>query len=381
MKFSTYILGFSYLVLLFTNCVEEFNPPAQDFENLLIVEAFLSDSNEPFEVRLSRSIPIDTSALIPETGAAIRLSEESGESYNLLEAGNSGIYSYPGIINTQIGKSYQIHIQTRNGSQYESSKVTMRKTPEIDSVTFAYEERPTAFLKGVQIYVNTHDPENDTYYYRWEWDDTWEFYTAYRSGHIYENGQIFLRQDDIYRCWKSSRSTTIDLATSKNLSQDIISKYPLVYVSTESDRLGSRYSINVKQYALSEASYNYWVELQKVTESLGTLFDPQPSTVYGNIQNVNDQSEVVLGYFDVSTVTEKRIFITRVDMPPIRVPDYYNYCVDSVVTFNFVEPMIEAGYMLAYETQDDFGRFIYVMSSPPCIDCRIYGTNTKPDFW
>lgn len=381
MKFSAYILGFSYLVLLFTNCVEEFNPPAQEYENLLVVEAFLSDSNEPFEVRLSRSIPLDTSALIPEVGAVIRLSEESGESYNLIETENSGIYSYPGNINTQIGESYQIHIQTRGGNQYESSKVIMRETPEIDSVSYTYEERSTAFLKGVQIYVNTHDPENDTWYYRWEWDDTWEYYSAYQSSHIYENGQVFLREDNIYRCWKSSTSTSIDLATTKNLSQDIISKYPLVYVSTESDRLGSRYSINVKQYALSEEAYNYWVELQKVTESLGTLFDPQPSTVYGNIHNVNDDSEVVLGYFDVSTVSEKRIFITRADMPPIRVPNYYNYCTDSIVRFNRIEDMIEGNYMLAYETQDDFGNFIYVMSWPTCIDCRIYGTNIEPDFW
>lgn len=381
MKFSTYITSLFYSILLFTNCIEEFNPEAQEYENLLVVEAFLSNNNEPFEVRLSRSVPIDTSAVIPERGATIRLSEESGETYNLVEAGNSGIYVYPGIINVEIGKSYQIHLLTQDGKQYESSFVTMRATPEIDSVSFVYEEKPSADLKGVQIYLNTHDDENNTWYYRWEWDETWEFYTPYRSDHVYENGQIFWREDNINRCWKSSNSTSIEISSSKKLSQDIISDLPLLYVSTESDRLGDKYSLNVKQYALSEESYNYWIELQKITESLGSLFDPQPSIVYGNIYNVNDESEVVLGYFDASSVTEKRIFIRRSDLPPTRMPDYYRHCVDSIVRRNMVEPMITSGWMLASESQDEFGGWIYIMSYPTCIDCTKAGTNIKPEFW
>jgi len=382
MNFSRYILILANIILLFTNCVTEFDPPSKGYENLLVVEAFLSDGEEPFEVKLSRSIPIDTSAFIPERGASISLSEETGEVHNLVESLSPGIYQFPGVINAQIGKSYQLHIQTNDGNQYESSSVTMRDTPEIDSVTYRYEEKPTADLKGVQIYVNTHDDQNKTWYYRWEWDETWDFYTPYRSDHVYENGQILLREENINHCWKSGSSTSIDVATSKNLTEDVISKYPLLYVSTNTDQLGITYSINVKQYALNEESYNYWTELQKVTESLGTLFDPQPATVLGNIYNVNDDAEVVLGFFDASTVTEQRIFIKRSDLPPIRTANYYSYCIDSTVNFNQIEEMITAGYMLAYETLSDFGPFmVYVMSYPVCIDCTFAGTNVKPDFW
>lgn len=382
MKFSNYIRSLFYLVVLFTNCVQEFDPPSQGYENVLVVEAFLSDGDGPFEVKLSRTVPIDTIALIPEEGASIRLSEQSGESYNLEESENPGIYFYPGTIGVQVGKSYRIHIETKNGRQYESTSVTMRATPEIDSVTFRYEERPTAGLKGVQIYVNAHDEQNNTWYYRWEWEETWIYYTPYRSDHVYENGQIYLRQDNINICWKSGSSTSIDVATSKNLTEDIISQYPLLYVSTNTDRLGNRYSLNVKQYALNEASYNYWIELQKVTESLGTLFDPQPATVVGNIYNINDDSEVVLGFFDASSVTEQRIYVSRRDLPPVITADYYSYCMDSVVNFNQIEEMISNGYMLAYEMPSEFGPFfVYVMSSPTCIDCTFFGTNIKPDFW
>lgn len=380
MHFSKYILLCSYALLFFSNCVSEFETPSQGYENLLVVEAFLSNDDGPFEVRLSRSFPIDTSAFIAESGAEVSISEESGERYVLSSDPNSGIY-YSNTIRGETGKTYQLHIRTRTGQEYESEKVTLRETPEIDSVNFNYEERSTAGLVGIQIYVNTHDPNNNTWYYRWEWDETWEFYSATPSTHVYENGEIFVREDNIYRCWKHHESSSILIATSKNLSQDVISQFPVNYVSSQTDRLRSQYSINVRQYALSEESYNYWIELQKVTETLGTLFDPQPATVFSNIRNVNNDTEVVLGYFDASSVKEKRIFVTRADFPFIRVPNYYAMCEDSIVSRGMLEEMMQNGYMLASEEVSDFGTLVYRMSDPWCVDCRFAGTNEKPDFW
>jgi hypothetical protein len=381
MKFSKNILYLFYLVLLLSNCVQEFNPPSQGYDNLLVIEAFLSDSEDPFEVKLSRSTPIDTSAFIPESGASVRLSSDSGEEYALVESVDPGVYLYNGPIHAQIGKSYQIHVGTRNGNQYESSMVTMRETPEIDSVSFRFEEQASASLKGVQIYIDTHDPANNTWYYRWEWDEAWMFQTPYDSYLIWDNGQILPRDERINTCWKFGRSTSIDLSTTKNLSVDNISDYPLLYVSDQSDRLKLKYSINVKQYALSEESYNYWLELQKATESLGTLFDPQPTIVQGNIYNINDESDLVLGYFDASSVREKRIFITRGGLPPMRLPNYYAVCTDSIVSRGAIQEMEDQNWLLVSETTNEAGFPAYLMSYPWCIDCTLHGTNKRPDFW
>lgn len=382
MKFSTYILNLFYLVLLFSNCIQEFDPPSQGYENLLVVEAFLSDGDEAFEVKLSRSTPIDTTAFIPESGATVRLSDDFGEEYALAESIHPGIYVYNGSINGQIGKSYQLHIQTRNGNIYESSSVTMRETPEIDSVSFKYEERSYAGNKGIQIYINTHDPANSTWYYRWEWDESWIFRTPYDSYLYWENGEIKLRDERINICWKFSGSTSIELSTSKNLTEDRISNYPLFYITNETDRLKVKYSVNVKQYALSEESYNYWSELQKATESLGTLFDPQPSIVQGNIYNINDDRELVLGYFDASSVREERIFIKRYVLPPMRFPNQYAQCLDSIVSEREIEAMVDQTWGLVTETTDPVTGFpAYLMAFPWCYDCRKFGTNVKPDFW
>ncbi len=382
MKFSKYILNLFYLALLFSNCVQEFDPPSQGYENLLVVEAFLSDGDEPFEIKLSRSTPIDTTAFIPESRATVSLSGDLGEEYVLVESNSPGIYVYNGSINVQIGSSYQIHIQTGNGSKYESSSVTMRDTPEIDSVSYIYEDRSYAAKQGVQIYVHTHDASNSTWYYRWEWDESWMFRTPYDSYLYWENGQILLRDERINECWKFGKSTSIELSTSKNLTEDRISDYPLIFVTNQTDRLKVKYSVNVKQYALSEESYNYWMELQKVTENLGSLFDPQPSIVHGNIYNINDDTEVVLGYFDASSIREERIFIKSRELPPMRIPNQYEQCTDSIVSRLEVEGMVNESWGLVTETTDPITGFpAFLMTLPWCYDCRKFGTNIKPDFW
>ena len=379
MRFYKYSIHFFYLMLLFSHCVQEFEPSSQGYDNLLVVEAFLSNGNESFEVKLSRSTTIDTSAFIPEYGAQVSLTDDIGEKHTLSET-SSGIYQSMEQLNAQVGRSYQLHIQTASGKSYESSEVIMRKTPVIDDLRYEFQEKPNG-EQGVQFYVNAHDDENKTWYYRWEWDETWEFMTPYDSYLLWEDDMLKLRDERINICWKFGNSTTIEISTSKNLSSDFISDYPLLFVSTMTDRLKFEYSLNVRQYALSAESYTFWDELKKTTENLGTLFDPQPSVIKGNMYNINDDNEVVLGYFDASEVHEQRIFINNRDLPPAQYPNYYSYCYDSIDSYNRIPAMIKANWMLVTETINEAGFPAYLFSIPSCIDCRIYGTNKKPDYW
>jgi hypothetical protein len=236
-------------------------------------------------------------------------------------------------------------------------------------------------MQGMQVYTNTHDPANSTFYYRWEWDESWMFYTPYNSNILWQDDQIVPRTESINVCWKFGKSKAINIASSRSLNVDRISDYPLMYVSTASDRLKVRYSLLVKQYGLSEASYNYWKELKNVTENLGTLFDPQPSIVKGNVYNIDNEQEIVLGYFDATTVSEQRIFIRRSELPLVTIPNYYAQCTDSIVSFRQIPDMMREQWLLVEETINDFGVPVYIMSSEYCIDCTLYGTNERPDYW
>jgi hypothetical protein len=374
-----------FLLLLSGSCIYNFDPPSEGYENLLVVEALLSDDDEAFEVGLSRSIPINTGGLVPEANAQVSISDNIGNVFDLFEV-SPGRYSTTPDFLSQTGRFYQLHIQTADGNQYESDTVLLRETPPIDSVFYKYEERVTTErvenIPGLQIYLTTHDPNNNTWYYRWEFEETWEFRTKYNSTQIWEDEMLLEREEQINRCWKHAESAWILLATSKNLNEDIISEFPLIYISNATDRLDTKYSILVKQYALSEKSFNYWKELEKINENLGTLFDPQPYQLTGNIHNIYDENDIVLGFFDASSVQKERIFISRGEFQYFVTPNYYANCIDTVGGYGLIPEFILQGFMLVGELPPmGPGPPVYQFSSEFCIDCRIAGTNVKPDFW
>ena len=233
MKFSINRYILLILPVLFSQCVSDFNPPAQGYENLLVVDALLTDDSESMMVTLSRSFPIDTSQIIPENGASVQIFSGNGDVYPFQEIGSKGNYISQAPINAIVGETYKLLIETSGGDSYTSEMVEMRETPDIDSITFKYEERPTASLKGIQIYCNTHDPNNNTWFYRWEWEESWDFTVPYDSYLIWEDNEVKDREERIYRCWKFGESTSIDIASSKNLTQDRIHNFPLLYVDTK----------------------------------------------------------------------------------------------------------------------------------------------------
>lgn len=381
MKRYSYIF---FILLVSNSCIFDFDPPSKDYENLLVVEALLHDGDESFNVKLSRSIPIDTAGFIPEEGAAVSISDNAGNIFDLIES-YPGHYESSPAFNGQSGRRYQLHIQTSQGKRYESDTVLLIETPLIDSVFFKYEERVTVEgqdnIPGLQIYLSTHDSNNSTWYYRWEFEETWEFRSLYNSLQTWDNGNIEDRIEQVHRCWKHNTSTQVLVSSSKNLNKDIISEFPLTYISNSTDKLGLKYSILVKQYALNEKSYNYWKEQENINESLGTLFDPQPYVIKGNLYNPDDENEIVLGFFDASSVQRKRIFISKGGYPSFETLNNYAHCTDTIVSYFQIRTLLEEGYMLVGEVAAQTSGVRYLLSYESCIDCTLYGTNDKPYFW
>ncbi len=139
--------------------------------------------------------------------------------------------------------------------------------------------------------------------------------------------------DSLYICWDSNQSTMIYIASTENLSSDVIYQFPLQTISYyTSNRLINRYSILVKQIVLTKEWYEWKQELKKNTEQLGSIFDPQPSVTGGNINCITDPTERVIGFIGCTSQTESRIFIDRSQLPPVPVysADMKDCKIDSI---------------------------------------------------
>jgi hypothetical protein len=395
---------FVFVVLFFCTCKTPYTPaPITANSNYLVVEGLINITDSTF-INLSRTVNVSAKTTVkPELKATVTIESNAGGSYPLKEVGNGVYAAAPLNLNPAI--QYRLRIKTSNGNTYASDFSQTNITPPIDSVITDKQH------DGIHIGVNTHNAQGTTRYYRWDYVETWQFATYYQSNYV-STGPAGLtvapRTNDITHCWGNNISSNIILASTTGLSQDLLLNSPITYVPSNSEKLSIRYSILIRQYALTKEGYDYWTLLKKNTEQLGTIFDSQPSASIGNIHNVNNASEVVIGYINAGTVSQTRIYIDRTAMPISYVGDYVNSSPYNQYTCQLdtvkVAQRDKSGSIVAYPEQELFntGYPLHELqipidlvetvnlvtlsgshsgTSPICADCTLRGTNVKPAFW
>ncbi|MBE9462208.1 DUF4249 domain-containing protein [Dyadobacter subterraneus] len=367
-------LFFILLVVFFIHgCIKQFSPPGIDtLEQNLVVDGFLNTGADTSIIQLSRTQNLSqTEEPVKETGAALSVEDESGTTFSFKETG-AGKYILPPYGFDQ-GKKYRLRIKTAAGKEYLSEYVAVIKTPAIDSVSYKIEPVRNA----VVFYANTHDPKNQTHFYRWSFEETWEYHATYASALEVIAGKVVLREKDINKCWQTFKSRNILLGSTIKQSSDIISEVPINIVPISTNKLYIKYSILLKQYALSSEAFEYWTTLAKTTELTGGLFDPTPFLLTGNIKSTINPSELVFGYFSAGTEEKKRILITpglgsfprcaKTDTIPIECRSLDELCA-----------LRTEQLLLTYHGKRSDS---VTVASAECTDCRLRGgTTLKPAF-
>jgi hypothetical protein len=358
-------------------CKQTYLPPAVAHPpNYLVVEGFIdANARDTTTFTLSRTTQLDSPRYVPETGATVTIEGSDNSSQSLREY-VAGAYGAP-LSTLDNSTSYRLHIVTATGKQYASDYVPLVSSPPIDSIS--WQRLNNEVHQGIQIYANTHDPQNNTHYYRWDYKDTWEFRSYYFATVQYIPGQgiVPYSPNTISVCWRSSVPPSIYLGTSTQLSQDLIYHAPLVLIPLNSQQISVRYSILVKQYALTKDAFAWWQMLQKNTEQIGSIFGVQPSTNKGNIRSLTDTTEQVLGFIGGGTVQSQRIFISIDQVFPwAYIPDCeYQKSANLPDSIKFWYSIGYLPWMLDKRNNQVYWAY------KTCVDCTLTGTNVKPAFW
>lgn len=368
------------LLILMMGCIDPYMPKEiKPAGAILVIDGHIDPIGKSF-IKLTRSQNLfENGGTEKVTGALVWLENENGIKYSLTETGN-GTYSLGP--KTFASTKHRLMVRTKDAKEYASEFVEIKNSPPIDSVTWAV----TSDL-GVEIYANTHSAETNVGYYRWKFEETWQYTSAYQSTYVYnyQRRSAELRLDDIFNCWQFKSSSDILISSSSRLSENIISKFPLIDIEQRDEKLRYTYSILVKQYSITEDAYSYWKQLKKTTEDLGTIFSPMPSQVAGNYRCLTNPDEAVLGYFSIGASAEKRIFIKSLQLPrPNTYKTPYASCTQSELLNADVSRFFSSPYLLAGGIPNPNGPGIigYYYSVISCVDCRSAGgKNVKPDFW
>ena len=400
--------GVGLLCLVLCGCVTDFEPKGIDeVSSILVVEGIITDDETT--ITLSRSLNLltdDFSSSTNVNNAKVHVQCDDGTQFPADPWVSGGKYTIK-TGQLDLKRKYRLKIEieeidsdvpgVRSGSlpfptktyEYHSVFSYPIKTPEIDSVF--WQKRGKG--QPVTIHVATHSSHSEIMYYRWSYREDWEYYSEFSyydqdkcpqcNAEPVKIGEICRRcgntkKEFPYYCWDKSKSMSLLLGSAeKTVFGKITDK--IIEYSPTSQRLSYLYRIDVTQNAISKRAYDYFINIRRNSENTGSLFAPVPSELRGNIVCETDPDRPVIGYIDISTTTQKRKYISGLNIyerpfSECKVLSYQDY-IEKVGDLILPLP---AEYII----------YNWFPMAPPefiklhCVDCTVYGgTTDKPDDW
>jgi hypothetical protein len=372
-----------FILLAFVTCRKKYRPELDERDmSILVVEGNIDPGEDSTIIRITRTLNVnDTGKIKAENNAQVVVEGRDNTKYPLIRKGN-GYYVFPGL-HLNIGNDYRLRVITTSGEEYLSDYVQARRSPDIDSVTWALD------TVGLHFYVHTHQNGNDPKFYRWDCVEAWMIRMPFYAEVIYENGIIrpsVWPQDNMWECYRYDSTNSLLLGNSRGLSDGRISYKEVKTIPYHHEKAHWEYGILVKQYAIDEAADKFFSLMKKNTEGIGNLFSPQPFELKGNIRSVKDTSRYALGYVTSSTISKKTTKVSGVNLiywrsNPFKICDSVTTVKNTIADFRFYFDQL--GYMPFKPVYDFNGNLTgYSSAKPICVDCRVLGaTSTKPYFF
>ena len=399
------IIAFLFLVAA-ASCIDPYTPNLKNYNSLLVVEGLITNENSSYKIKLSRTTGQANSISEKVADADVYITDGSGVKTHLQNNGG-GIYktdstSFKGIV----GQNYGLQILTSDGKEYRSDQCTMLPVADIDKVYYEKGEEISGIngktSPGIKIFLNSANTTGNNQYFRWTFEEVWKFKIPcpqrYKCIMVLDSATYIFQQIDSVKeyCWKKNLSEDLIINSILSGGANFISGQEIQFIDPVlSDRLTQEYSILVKQYSVSQEEFDFWNNLKKAGEAGGDIFALQPFTVMSNIHNVNNNNERILGYFEVSAVSQNRIFITASELDPLYLPHYQTDCAEIPKGPSSWPGKIPPTFYEIYYKIMNNGDYTFIMpifntdnilrqlvyATNVCAICELTGFSTKPDFW
>ena len=400
-------------VLMFQSCVEEYWPELNEVhDRTLVVDGRISNEPGPYIVKLSQSISFQDSVMQAEVGANVFIEDQNGNTEQLIET-EPGVYKTNASFQAIIGTSYRLNVITAGQREIRSEFEEIKAVLGIESVDHyeaseIIDATTAAAIEGFQFTVTSElsdDPKTflyydliETYEYRSDYPIQW----YYNGTPDYTNTYFFNTQlatpfhATLYDCWSTDTVREFYTVSTENFSEPKINEHPLHFIEFADDRLKHGYSVEVKQYSVTESAHKFLQSLHDQNTDQDQFYTSLPYQVQGNLSNVNDSTDVILGYFMAAGISEsKRVFAKRpkgkIPDPPFWIITCGNYIYQPNRLTHFVNSSTEEHWpmyfaMITIENPTAIGGLelmtVFSFLSRSCVDCRVHGGVTqKPDFW
>lgn len=313
------IVLFSILILGSHGCIEALELETEVAKQLLVVEGAITTGEGPHAIRLETSDQygdVFTGFPRPVKDATVWIRDEEGRLQFLIE-GSSGMYFTDSDFIVEVNKSYTLNISTTNGDWYVSTPQKVLPVAAIESLSVEWKIQPglsdISFDSGVDVFCEFTDPSDEENFY--QWNILGEFKISTRPDLFVKpspGGGIPCPKNCCQICWV--KEPTVDVGSylfKDNLTNGSTVKTKVGYIPDDGYRFTDKYMVVVEQRSLSQSAYQFRKLVQNQLSINGDIFDPPPATIRGNMLNVNNPDEEVIGFFSMSDVVVDSVFILR----------------------------------------------------------------------
>ncbi|OOG74373.1 DUF4249 domain-containing protein [Algoriphagus sp. A40] len=311
------------LLLIPIACIDPYEVEVPEGKELLSVDGLIHTGQGPHAITISRSTTYGSQfegLIRPVSGATVVVRDNEGM-VTFLEEGQEarGSYFTPTGFRAQVGKSYTLQIQTTEGRVYTSLPERVNAVPEIEAITMKTVTVPvegeTNPRSGIQLISEINDPADQNNFYFWRSGRATYLQETYPELYIIRPAKIPAPKACCNFCYITEPGSNQSLFIAQDDSFNGLStRIPAAFIKDDGRRFIFKYRMELRQYSISQEAYRFLRLIKQQAEISGSIFDPPPATIRGNIISLDNPDEEVLGYFIAAGETTKEIYIDRAEL-------------------------------------------------------------------
>jgi hypothetical protein len=324
-------------LLLCSSCIKEITYELGDQEDVLVVYGILTDQPGRKIFRVTRTNPFEKQVdSKPVSGVTLVAIDSKSRKYPFVELDPGSYMLADTLFQAVAGETYYLDIVVPNDGHYRSDLEIMPAATHIGSLR-AKSQRVDIDTR-LQLLVDDKIPSDPQgVYLRWKVTRYWQR-TSIDFALIFND---FFRFKPPVICYMTEfpDPNNIRLFGSNRRDEFELKSQEVLNIDND-DKFFERNVFEVVEYRITAKAHDYWNNLNKVTNQSGTIFDPPPATVRGNIYNVDNPKIRILGYFELAAVDTARVRVQReLFMPfPIPEPCLPNYRNESLADTYYYTP-------------------------------------------
>lgn len=377
------------MVVLASSCTYPFNPDIPSLADRLVIEGdILIGSTTEVDVTYLMGLDEGNTPVRPEAEVSVEGSD--GKVYKGTRR-DDGVFEIDSR-NFPTDCQYRMCIKNLDKNKtYHSSWLDVQTSPQIDSLSYLMDDD----RKNVDITISLTAMETQKYY-RWTFVEEWEYHSLYYASCYCIPGDMDARNpkdtvatlvnytngENCYYCWNKATSDGILLGTIEGLNQTKLVNHRFATINNKETKLNYIYRMTVTLQAIAQDGYDYWKNLDVISNYSGSLDSPNPSEMAGNI-TCDEDNEYVIGYINVSQVSVSRRYLYDSDLNFYDASDDMKLGEQEDITPNWFNTYYYSKWYRPVYFMESPGQSSYVWAYGRCVDCTFKGGSKekKPADW